>query len=71
MNSLLTDLFDQYMGTQTGTTNPDQSEPGNNDNEGVLNTPQISRTTATLSNTIPRTLLLEGFTPLQGTISVL
>ena len=30
--------------TQTGTTTLDHSEPGSNDNEGILHIPQISRT---------------------------
>ena len=29
-----------------GTTTPDQSGPGNNDNEGVLHTPQTSESEA-------------------------
>ena len=35
--------------TLTGTTNPDKSKPGSNGNEGVLYTPQISRTGASIN----------------------
>ena len=38
--------------TLTGITNLDQSEPGNNVNEGVLHIPQSFRTGNSLSNTI-------------------
>ena len=38
--------------TLTDTVTPGQSEPGNNGNGGVLDTPQISRTEAFLSDAV-------------------
>ena len=39
-------------GTLTGTTIPDQSGPGSNDNEGLLHIAQSSRTGTVLSDTV-------------------
>ena len=40
------------MGTLTGTTTSDQSEPGNNGNERVLHNPQSSRSGASPSGNL-------------------
>ena len=40
---LLNRSISSIYGALTGTTNPDQSGPGSNWNEGVLYSPQISR----------------------------
>ena len=43
-------IYLTHRWTLTGTTTLDQSGPGNNENEGVIHTLQISRTGATLSD---------------------
>ena len=45
-------IYLTHEGTLTGTITLGQSEPGYNDNEDILHTPQISRTGASLLEAI-------------------